>query len=348
VNSCEKGKRGERQWRDELRAQGFHARRGQQFAGGPDSPDVVCDDLDWIHWEVKAVERLNIEAAIRQARRDAGSKWPFLAHRRSFHPWLVTMPADFCFRLLRGDFPAANRRAVDRTHPSHTEFGTGPEPVPATDTNNQTEDKQRNKPMSNLVLQCKESTKPHPEGIHPAVCVDVIDLGLVEVEFQGERRMVNKVKLVFESEQNTEDGKGWTVSKNFTASLHPKAKLADFLGKWRGRPVIPGETIDLSKLIGSNCTLVISHQQNLVGRTYASIDAISKPTKKVTPSGHYDPAETRRRIAEATAKAPGENGKPAYQSPQPTRTTSPALPAPKRALEPAKPEDQGFDPEVGF
>ena len=57
--------------------------------------------------------------------------------------------------------------------------------------------------MSNLVLQCKESNdfKPHPEGIHPAICVDVIDLGLVETDFQGQKKMVNKVKLVFESEQ---------------------------------------------------------------------------------------------------------------------------------------------------
>ena len=30
-----------------------------------------------------------------------------------------------------------------------------------------------------MILQCKDSGdfKPHPEGIHPAVCVDVIDLG---------------------------------------------------------------------------------------------------------------------------------------------------------------------------
>jgi len=48
MNSREKGKRGERQWRDELRANGYTARRGQQFAGSPDSPDVVCEELDWI------------------------------------------------------------------------------------------------------------------------------------------------------------------------------------------------------------------------------------------------------------------------------------------------------------
>ncbi|HLP76877.1 MAG TPA: hypothetical protein VK327_08150 [Candidatus Paceibacterota bacterium] len=161
---------------------------------------------------------------------------------------------------------------------------------------------------SNMILQCKETGdfKPHPEGIHPAVCVDVMDLGLVETDFQGQRRMVNKVKLVFESEQKTEDGKNCTVSKNFTASLHPKAKLAEFLGKWRGRLVTPGETIDLAKLIGASCTLVISHQQNVMGKTYASIDAVSKPTKKIAASGSYDPAAARQRYQEWKAKQAGQ------------------------------------------
>src|SRR5881394_284754 len=98
MNSREKGKRGERQWRDELRANGYAARRGQQFSGSPDSPDVVCDSLPWIHFEVKAVERLNVEEAMEQARRDSqmqnaegrrqsgeggGRKVPIVAHRRS-------------------------------------------------------------------------------------------------------------------------------------------------------------------------------------------------------------------------------------------------------------------------
>ena len=88
MNSREKGKRGEREWRDELRANGYAARRGQQFSGSPDSPDVVCEELDWIHFEVKAVERLNIEDAMEQARRDCGlriadcgiQKVPVVAH----------------------------------------------------------------------------------------------------------------------------------------------------------------------------------------------------------------------------------------------------------------------------
>ena len=105
INSCAKGKRGERAWRDELRAAGYEARRGRQFSGSPESPDVICDPLSWIHFEVKAVERLNVNDAIDQARRDAGDKMPVVAHRRNHSPWLVTMDAASFFRMIRGDIP---------------------------------------------------------------------------------------------------------------------------------------------------------------------------------------------------------------------------------------------------
>jgi len=205
--------------------------------------------------------------------------------------------------------------------------------------------------MSNIVLQCKDSGdfKPHVEGIHPAVCVDVIDLGLVTTEFQGQTRMVNKVKLVFETEQKSDDGKNCTVSKNFTASLHPKSKLADFLGKWRGRPVVPGETIDLAKLLSACCTLVISHQQNMVGKTYASIDAVSKPTKKMAASGHYDPAAARQRIedwkAKQAAAPPAPNG---AMPPTRSMTPAPAVTESKSTAPTSAPVVPEYDPAVGF
>ena len=204
-----------------------------------------------------------------------------------------------------------------------------------------------------LVLESKAGGdfKPHVEGIHPAVCVDVIDLGLVESEFQGQRRLVHKVRVFFETEQRNEEGKNCIISKTFTASLHPKAKLAEFLGKWRGRPVVPGESIDLAKLIGANCTLVISHQQNLVGRTYASIDAVSKPTKKLTASGSYDPAMARQRIAEWKAREASNqssvvSGQRVQETTRPQTTGPQAAQAqPKSPAPTAAPE---FDPEVGF
>jgi Holliday junction resolvase len=116
-NSRDKGKRGERQWRDELRANGYAARRGQQFSGSPDSPDVICDGLPWAHFEVKFVEHLNFSAAMAQARRDAGGKAAFVAHRRNHRPWLVTMDAERFYRLLRRDLSGvwATQKAAE--HP---------------------------------------------------------------------------------------------------------------------------------------------------------------------------------------------------------------------------------------
>jgi hypothetical protein len=217
------------------------------------------------------------------------------------------------------------------------------------------------------VLQSKVGGdfKPHPEGIHPAVCVDLIELGLVESEWQGQRRLVNKVRLVFETEQRGEDGRNCIITKTFTASLHPKAKLSDFVGKWRGRPVVPGESIDLSKLIGANCTLVVSHQQNMVGRAYASIDAVSKPTKKVAPSGQYDPALARQRIAEWKAKeagqaqpaggaAPAGGGRPlnsvaaAFPQNGAALAAGPKSPAPGASRTGQEAPEPEIDPEVGF
>lgn len=105
VNSNQKGKRGEREWVAECRDAGFTARRGQQYSGGDDSPDVICEEIDnWFHFEVKRVEKLNIETAMAQSRQDAGKKEPLVVHKRNFKPWLVTMPATTFWKLLRGDF----------------------------------------------------------------------------------------------------------------------------------------------------------------------------------------------------------------------------------------------------
>lgn len=101
-SSRDKGKRGELEWCTVLRSNGFEAHRGVQYQGGPKSPDVVCPDLQFLHPEVKRVERLNIYDAIAQATRDAGAdQYPYVAHRRNNHAWLVSMPLETFFFLVR-------------------------------------------------------------------------------------------------------------------------------------------------------------------------------------------------------------------------------------------------------
>ena len=102
MNQRQKGARGERLWRDELREQGFEARRGQQFSGGSESPDVVCEELKNLHMEVKFVEREAIRNWMAQAQKDAKDPEKcIVAHKTSRHDWLVTMPTELFFGLLR-------------------------------------------------------------------------------------------------------------------------------------------------------------------------------------------------------------------------------------------------------
>jgi len=101
MNSRNKGKVGEREFAELLRAHGFDARRGQQFAGGTDSPDVVSNALDWLHIEVKRVQHLNLAEACAQAKRDAGGKPWIVAHRKNRGPWFITLDSDALYEVLR-------------------------------------------------------------------------------------------------------------------------------------------------------------------------------------------------------------------------------------------------------
>lgn len=94
-----KGKRGERELAKELaRLFGVEARRGRQYQGSPESPDVVAD-IPGTHWECKRAEKLSVYAAVEQAAADAGDAVPVVAHRRSNKPWLAIMRLDDLPRL---------------------------------------------------------------------------------------------------------------------------------------------------------------------------------------------------------------------------------------------------------
>ena len=115
-----KGKLGEREWAAYCRDHYGLAdsRRTAQRMGAPDSNDVVS----WpgTFCEVKRVEKLNVEDAMRQAEDDCGTyivtspdlpgsalretSIPYVAHRRNRTEWLVTLRAadllEFCRRVL--------------------------------------------------------------------------------------------------------------------------------------------------------------------------------------------------------------------------------------------------------
>ena len=89
--SRNKGKVGERELARELsRIFGVTARRGVQFQGGPDSPDVVVDIPD-LHIECKRTERFRLYESLEQAVSDAKDKIPVVLHRANKKPWVAVV-----------------------------------------------------------------------------------------------------------------------------------------------------------------------------------------------------------------------------------------------------------------
>lgn len=101
VNSRQKGKRGELEWRDILREHGWpEARRGQQYSGDPDAPDVVGGP-EGFHCEVKVREVHNAWEWMEQAEHDSGGRAvPYVAMKRNNKQWLVVLRATDFLKLV--------------------------------------------------------------------------------------------------------------------------------------------------------------------------------------------------------------------------------------------------------
>jgi hypothetical protein len=94
VNSRNKGKRGELEFVSKLAQHGWNGRRSQQFCGANGDADVVSDDLQFLHFEVKRRNAGNVHHWMDQARNDARWQIPTVCHRRDHSEWLMTFRAD--------------------------------------------------------------------------------------------------------------------------------------------------------------------------------------------------------------------------------------------------------------
>jgi hypothetical protein len=118
--SRQKGKRGERECAAELgQLLGVEARRGVQFQGGPDSPDVVLDGVA-IHVEAKRVERLQLWAAIEQAAADApAGKVPVVWHKANRRASVVVVETS---RLLELALEIVRASAASKTSTQSVQY----------------------------------------------------------------------------------------------------------------------------------------------------------------------------------------------------------------------------------
>lgn len=158
---------------------------------------------------------------------------------------------------------------------------------------------------------------PAPQGVHQAVCCDVVDLGMVESEYQGEKKTVHKIRVVWQISEAMEDGRPFTVSARYTASLHEKARLRADLQSWRGRPFTKEELkdFDTDDVIGGNCLLNVMHESRN-GKTYANVSAIM-PLPKGTRKMDVTPDYIRQRDRTPTQAAEPMPTPQAMPAPEP-------------------------------
>ena len=127
-----------------------------------------------------------------------------------------------------------------------------------------------------------------PAGTHVARCYQIIHIGTILDTFQGEEKLVNKVRLVFELPLELADfGKGeqpFSIGRDFTLSMHEKSGLRAFVQGWLGKAFSDAEAnkFDIATLLGKEGMINVMHRTANTGRTYADIKGASPLVKGMT------------------------------------------------------------------
>jgi len=172
---------------------------------------------------------------------------------------------------------------------------------------------------------------PAPAGLHKAVCVDIVDLGM-QTGFGGKQQ--HKVRFYWElPDAPMDDRRPFIVTRMFTATLNEKGSLNPFLSKWRGGVQIKeGEAIDLDDFLLKSASIYVSHNVKEGGKTYANVDLAMPCNERVRPSGYYkrkDPTQPKQSGSAAKQPAPQQaqpstdnaGGRTAFQSTGPLPKT---------------------------
>lgn len=148
---------------------------------------------------------------------------------------------------------------------------------------------------------------PAPEGTHQAVCVDVIDKGMMPNPFK-DGALQHKIDVAWEINETRDDGKRYAAYKRYTLSLNEKANLRKDLESWRGKPFTRDEEMgfDVEKLIGANCLVNIQHRTK-GDKTYANVVSVMPLIKGMPKIERRDYVRHEAATEHATEEPPVED-----------------------------------------
>jgi hypothetical protein len=130
---------------------------------------------------------------------------------------------------------------------------------------------------------------PKP-GIQIARLIRIIDLGTQEGEYKGVKKMIDKVKFVFELPLQSrvfkegEPAGCFRVSKEYTKSTYIKADIRKDFEAWAQRSLTEKEEkegIEIGKLLGRACQVQVVIKTSQKGKQYASVTAVLPLNKEI-------------------------------------------------------------------
>jgi hypothetical protein len=157
-----------------------------------------------------------------------------------------------------------------------------------------------------IIAKAGSNFTPAPAGTHAAICVDVIDRGMVETTF-GKR---HKIVIVWQIDETMDSGKPYLVQRQYTCSLNEKATLRRDLESWRGRAFTKTELdgFELETLLGIGCLLNIVHRETDNGTIYANVASVMRLPKNMTAPVARDYTSRKDRPQAQTAQTAADDG----------------------------------------
>lgn len=129
-----------------------------------------------------------------------------------------------------------------------------------------------------LTAKSEKEFEKIPAGSHLARCYMIADLGTQEKTYKGDLKLRREIIFVFETPGKLmENGKPFSISETFTASINPKAALRGFLESWKGSAFAPQEEagFDPAYFLSRPAYISVVHDTSTTtGKTYANIAAI--------------------------------------------------------------------------
>jgi hypothetical protein len=123
-----------------------------------------------------------------------------------------------------------------------------------------------------------------PNGTHIARLYEIILIGTIPTNWQGQEKMTTKIRLTFElcnERKEFKPGEGekpFSISREFTYSYGAKGNLRPFVEGMTGSKVLDDESPDLEALLGEACLLNVVHTAK-DGVTYANIQGATPLVK---------------------------------------------------------------------